>query len=363
MGTITHTFVSPVVDAGDPNKVGPDEWNATHTITGTFPPDVTAQSYNRIVNGAMQISQENGNTAGTPTTYFGADQWMTSKSHSAGTMTTQRVQSVTPNGSADRYRVTITSPDTSLAAGEYLVIEQYVEGLRLADFRYGSASARQAVLRFGLKAPAGTYSATIRNGATDRTYVALFTVSAANTDTEYTLVIPGDTTGTWLTDTGTGMHVGITVACGSTFQGTTGWQAGNILGTSAVTNGMGTTSNVFELYDVGLYLDPQNSGVAPRWQMPDYGQEHESCRRYWQANGLIYSANVTSGSVYYTRTGFPTPMRTAPAVTATPTGGVACFPNAVGTITSDTISVQESRTANATAAGAWSTSAAISARM
>lgn len=30
---ITHDFVSPVTDLGDPNAVGPDEWNAAHTIT------------------------------------------------------------------------------------------------------------------------------------------------------------------------------------------------------------------------------------------------------------------------------------------------------------------------------------------
>jgi hypothetical protein len=31
--SVTHTFVSPVADDGDPNEVGPDEWNATHTVT------------------------------------------------------------------------------------------------------------------------------------------------------------------------------------------------------------------------------------------------------------------------------------------------------------------------------------------
>lgn len=32
--TITHPFVSPVADAGDPDEVGPNEWNAAHTVTG-----------------------------------------------------------------------------------------------------------------------------------------------------------------------------------------------------------------------------------------------------------------------------------------------------------------------------------------
>ncbi len=32
--TVTHTFVSPIVDGGDPDLVGPDEWNAAHTVSG-----------------------------------------------------------------------------------------------------------------------------------------------------------------------------------------------------------------------------------------------------------------------------------------------------------------------------------------
>lgn len=31
--SVTHTFVSPVADDSDPNEVGPDEWNAAHTVT------------------------------------------------------------------------------------------------------------------------------------------------------------------------------------------------------------------------------------------------------------------------------------------------------------------------------------------
>jgi hypothetical protein len=34
MADVRHTFVSPVADDGDPNEVGPNEWNAAHTVTG-----------------------------------------------------------------------------------------------------------------------------------------------------------------------------------------------------------------------------------------------------------------------------------------------------------------------------------------
>ena len=212
----------------------------------------------------MQVSQENGNTAGTTNGYYVADQFAVYRTTSAGTITAQRVQSVTPNGSKDRARITITAADASLAAGEFLTFNQNIEGQEVADFRYGSASAKQSILRFGFKGPQGTYAVSVKNSALNRSFVSLFTISApqANTDTEQTITITGDTTGTWLTDTGIGLSIDIVLACGSTYQGTTGWQAGNILGTSGVSNGMGTVSAVFEIFDVGLYADFASTGTV-----------------------------------------------------------------------------------------------------
>ena len=34
---IKHNFVSPVTDLGNPNEVGPDEWNDTHYLTASAP--------------------------------------------------------------------------------------------------------------------------------------------------------------------------------------------------------------------------------------------------------------------------------------------------------------------------------------
>jgi hypothetical protein len=229
---------------------------------------VTAR--NRLVNPAMQISSINGNTSGTTSGYSPADNWTKFHVSSAGTLTVQRVQSVTPKGAKDRIRLTVTVADASLAAGEFLTISQNMIGQEVADFQYGSASAKQGLLRFLFKAPAGTYAIHLGNSATNRSYVALFTISAgqANTDTIQTFTIPGDTTGTWLTDTGTGITLDIVLACGSTFQGTTGWQAGNLLGTSGVSNGMATGAAVFEIGEAGFYLDVASLATFPTWELP-----------------------------------------------------------------------------------------------
>lgn len=342
--------------------------------TPGIPTVSTAQARSRVCNGAMQISQENGNAASTASGYYPADQWYEAFGTTA-VVSTQRVQAVTPNGSKDRLRFSVTTADASMGAGEFFMILQPIEGSRFADFRYGSVSAKQSILRFGWKSPAGTYSVCLRNGANNRSYIANFTVSAgqANTDTEQTFVIPGDVTGTWLTDNGVGMQLGIVLATGTTFQGAAGWQAGNILGTSATSNGLAATGRVYELFDVGWYLDPQLTGLAPAWVLPDEADELTACQRYWwcsnptapkgAAQGSLVGNSLVANYIGLGNWRFTVPMRIVPTV-AIWTNGVqnqvriittGAFP-ATGAITSQIgISSGGGTNINVTsfAAGSW----------
>ena len=282
------------------------------------PQGYTALPRNRVVNGAFQISQEFGNTTVGDTGYP-SDQWRMDILAAGASIGNGRVQVVTPNGSRDRMRFNVVTGKPSLAAGDYHQIVQMIEGIQLADFRWGTAQARQAVLRFGWKSPAGTYSISILNGAANRNYIANFTISAAqaNTDTERVIVVPGDTTGVWPVDTSRGMYVRFVTAVGTTYgNGVAGWQAGGASGTASNTNGIATNGNVIELFDVGLYLDPLNTGVPPRWEMPNEADELRACQRYFEYIGFTC---INVGVPYtYTNTGvFKATKRVVPAVTVT----------------------------------------------
>src|SRR6186713_1006393 len=90
-------------------------------------PPGTAQTRNRIVNGAMQVSQEWGNSLlgpGSALATYAADQWQGVSSTSPGTAQQQRVQVVTPNGSQNRVRVMVGTAKAALAAGDYLALYQ-----------------------------------------------------------------------------------------------------------------------------------------------------------------------------------------------------------------------------------------------
>lgn len=278
---------------------------------------------NRIVNGDMRVSQENGTTAGTGNGRYPVDQWAQYFVTSAGVLTVAQVASPTPAGSPNRLRATVTTADASLAAGEYWTLTQNLEGSNVADFQYGGASAKDAVLRFGFKGPAGTYAVHLGNSADDRSFVALFTIDVgeANTETVQEIAIPGDTTGTWLTADGViGITLDIVLACGSTFQGATGWQAGNVLGTSAVSNGMGTGSAVFELFDVGLKLDPDATGVYGQYEVGETDAVFRPERYFVRAKGVARGFASAGGQAANTPVYFRVLMAKDPTLTLTSSG-------------------------------------------
>ena len=317
---------------------------------------VPASTKNYIINGAMMVSQENGTTAGTTSVYYAADQFANSFSN-GGTTSFAQVASLTPAGSPNRIRYTATAADAAVAAGDFAMIFQSIEGYRAADLAFGTASAKTITLRFGVKAPAGTYCVSVQNSAANRSYVAEYVISGgeANTDVYKTVTIPGDTSGTWLKDNGVGIQVRWGLMAGTTFQQAAGsWGTTNAVGSSNQFNFMGTLSNVFELYDVGLYTGV----VAPQFIVPDYETEFAKCQRYFEIIGAqnhLFSGSVTNGATHYKGTGFAVAKRATPTLSGVNVGNNG-FGASVGTLTSDTgpfTGFSEGRVSTSTIAGAY----------
>lgn len=259
---------------------------------------------NYIVNGAMMVSQESGSTSqgpftGTGTAYF-VDQFAFIIASMGASMTIQQVASTTPGGSPNRIRATVTTADAAApTSGEATYILQPIEGFRVADLLFGSSSAKSVTIRFGVRAPAGTYGVSLRNGSVsggtvNRSCVAEFTISAgeANTDVIKTVTFSGDQVGTWAKDTSAGLNVSWCLLAGSTFQQAAGsFAATNTLTTSNQFNFGATNGNVFELFDVGLY----EGVVAPSFTVPDFTSELALCQRYWEKS-TNYAVHPNSGA-------------------------------------------------------------------
>lgn len=288
-----------------------NNWTTTQKAQARANIDVSR--FNYFMNGAMQISQENGTTAGTSNTYYPVDQTRISFVN-AGAISVAQVASRSPAGSANRIRVTVTTADASVAASDLMHLNQSIEGQRVASLLFGTANAKPIVIQFGVKAPAGTYGVTVLNSAGNRSYVASYTITGpeANMDVVKSVTIPGDTSGTWLTDTGTGFIVRFGLMAGTTYQQAAGsWGTVNAVSHPAQFNFMGTLSNVFELFDVGLY----EGTVAPAFAIPDFATELWACKRYFRRflpSGAAIAQTTTTIIFMANHEG----MRAAPAISA-----------------------------------------------
>lgn len=301
-------------------------WNAASAPSGK-----TAEARNRFTNPAMWISQENQSTPGSNSGYYAADQWALVLI-TAGTITLSRPIERTPGGSVYRLRATVVTADTSIATNDIVMINQPIEGVNVADFHWGSAAAQQVVLRIGCRGPAGTYTATIRSGASPwKSFNANFTISAgeAMQDIARYFVIPAEAVGTtWPTEAVLGMIFSLVLMSGTQWQGpNNAWADGNFTGTAQTSNFMATVGNSFDLFDVGLHRDPDKTGIAPPWQLPAYDDELRHCQRYWY---LSQNPNETIGNRWggagqggmdFGTIIFPAPMRAIPtaAIVVNPT--------------------------------------------
>lgn len=275
----------------------------------------TAEERNRIVNPGMRVAQESGGMLVTANSSYALDQYMMAW-NGAMVMGTQAVQLATPGNSEWRERITVGTIDAAIAATEYVILVQRLEGCRIADFRWGTAEAKQVVLRFGFKGPAGTYSVAIQNADGTRSYVVAFTITAAQagTDTVQTFVIPGDVAGIWKTDNSLGMQLVWVFAAGTTYQTTPGaWAAGNFLAVAAQFNGAGG-ANTFELFDVGFYRDPDKTGIAPPFILPDYVDDVLLCQRYFEIIGMTVMPVGSNGPPYNNSSWFKAAKRTVPTI-------------------------------------------------
>ncbi|CEJ09856.1 hypothetical protein BN1110_00127 [bacterium YEK0313] len=283
---------------------------------------------NLLVNGAMQHSQELGDSAaavtGSSVWPYPCDQFQVIMTGASAEVSTQRVAVATPGGGNYRTRISVTMAKPALAAGDQLLFRQSIEAQFFAASKFGTAAPRRLLGSFLFRGPAGTYGWSIVNNASNRSWVGLFTIAAgqANTDTIQAISVDGATAGEWvLTGTGRGASFTIALACEGANLGVTGWQDGNKKSAAGQFNGLNSTGNVFEVGDFDLYPDVSGIGAVRQFVAPDPSTEFQRCLRYYWRRPPIqeefaYPLNLTSGyrSLIVP---FPVEMRSSPVCIAT----------------------------------------------
>ena len=249
---------------------------------------------NRIINGAMNISQGANGASVTPTvagsyaTNYAVDRFNTFATV-ASKYTIQQTPSATETGFATRvgagfrnYLAVTSSSAYSVGSTDYFLISQPIEGFNTADLAFGTSNAKTVTLSFwAYSSLTGTFGGSLSNSALSRAYPFSYTISSANTWTQISVTIAGDTSGTWVGSTnGTGLNVFFNLGSGTSVSTTAGaWATGFYTAPTGATSVVGTSGATF--YITGVQLEAGTT--ASPFEYRQYGTELALCRRYLPA--------------------------------------------------------------------------------
>ena len=238
---------------------------------------------NRIINGAMVIDQRNAGasiTVSAGSTSYPVDRMLCYvETGSSGTFTAQQ-SSTAPTGFVNSVIFTTATADSSISASEGYTVQHRIEGYNVADLGFGTANAKTVTLSFWVRSSlTGTFSGSLTNGSFNRSYIFDYTISSANTWTQISVTIAGDTSGTWNTTNGSGLIVYWNIGAGSNFVKTANAWGGLGWASSGSTNLIAT--NGATLYITGVQLE--KGSTATSFDYRPYGTELQLCQRYLPA--------------------------------------------------------------------------------
>jgi len=270
------------------NSVTDANGGNTATINTFTPTESNMMGKNRIINGDMRIDQRNAGAAVTATGLFPVDRFPVTHS-SDGAFSAQQDSSA-PAGFNNSVKFTVTTADASIGATQILLLRQFIEGNNIADLGWGTANAKTVTLSFWVRSSVtGTFGGSIGNNANDRYYSYSYSISSADTWEYKTVTIAGDTSGTWLTDTGIGIRVYFSLTAGADrVQAAGSWQTtgGFIAGSTGQVQLLETLNATW--YITGVQLEV--GSVATPFERRPFGAELALCQRYY------YKSAVETGS-------------------------------------------------------------------
>ena len=279
---------------------------------------------NIIINGAMQVAQRSTSVTGIGASsgYFTLDRWYLAIENTAGRLTmTQTADG--PVGFANCMKLDCTTADTSIAAGELLVLQQQIEGQNVQAIGKGVTGAKQITLSFYVKANAAfTFNAEVQDYDNGRTNGKAFATTTDWVRHEITFEADADDgSSPFDDDNAKSFSVNFWLHGGSTYTGGTlasGWENRTDANRAdGISSFFSSTDNNFFITGVQLEVGSQ---ATPFEHASSFGEQLALCQRYFQvyganstyvpvANGISISATQARIFLVYRQ-----PMRATPAI-------------------------------------------------
>ena len=282
----------------------------TTTINGFTPNIGNMRGRNIVINGNMLIAQR-GTGASTANSGFAVDRW---KNISNTTDFSAQQSSVVPSGQEFTKSLHITPTATKAhSSSDYFFTSHYVEGYNIGGLGYGTSGAKTITISFWVRSSkTGTYSLGMKNSVANRSRQNEYTISVADTWEKKTIVVPGETTGSWPVDNTRGIAFDFCLAgqAAATSSVNT-WLPNNSNMSSNQVNFFDNTNNNFYLTGVQVEVGSE----ATEFDNRSYGEELSLCQRYcFQLNGNDYAAMGMKDQNLEVLFPFPATMRSQPSV-------------------------------------------------
>ena len=259
-------------------------------------------------NGAMRVAQRGTQTSqGNAEALTAVDRWKIMGANTAGRLSTIQQAVTDLPGFTKCLRLDCTTADTSIAANEYMLLEQRFEGQDLQTLLYNTASAKTLTFSFYVKGnAAATYSFTWQYqpaGGVARWYTK--SVPVTTSWNRVSITVPGDTddgADHGIDDDNVGranaifwLHGGTNFSSGTHVDG--GWADRDYTKTLAegATSFFDSTDRLFEITGFQVEFGP----VATEFEHEPFDKTFNKCLRYYQktydyARAPGYSASSTS---------------------------------------------------------------------
>lgn len=271
-------------------------------------------SKNIIINGAMNVAQRSTSVTGIGASdgYFTVDRFKIDVDAASAGRLTMSQHSDGPSGFANCIKLDCTTADTSIAAGERLILRHIIEGQDLQQLKKGTSDAKSFTISFYVKGnAAATYSLSLYDGDNGRTISQTFSVTTSWNRIELTFA--GDTTGAFGDDNGASLYLDIFLHAGSSYtSGTLGtsWAANNNA-TRAVGISSFFDSTNREFFITGYQMEANDTSTD--FEHENYANQFLRCARYYYKNlAPVYTTAYGSNSICTTE--FPVPMRNTPSL-------------------------------------------------
>jgi len=292
-------------------------------LADNLPTEGSLYGRNMIVNGSMNVAQRSTSVTGlgaNATGYYTVDRWQIETGGSNSGRFTMSQSSDAPSGFGNSLKLDCTTADTSIAAGEYLLLEYHIEGQDLQRIKKGTSDAEEVTISFYVKANAAfNFVLEFYDNDNNRTCSKLFPTTTSWNRVE--LTYPADTTGAFGDDNASSVRLFFWIHAGSSYTG--GTLNSSAFNTQSSANRAPGISSFYSSTNNELYITGVQMEVGPQstpFEHEPVGVTLSKCQRYFAK--MYYgatAANAGYGNSYGSY--FPTPaiMRVTPTASVNTT--------------------------------------------